>query len=345
MHVFQAARLEALHVDRRVLRVEAVLLDDADQGIFQGMAAWRAAAIGDRLRIVPGRVLGLGIDGDRPAGRFALGLGEIDDLLKAQDGELAVELRRPFAGGVVGGPAEPLLQLGQGEVGDRPVIGVVFPVDDQRLQHRFRIAGIRQVDQIVGGPAAGSGGPGDLDAHAGHGALARRDLRIAFGDLGDVGVVAEPRIVPCHQDAILAEMQILLERIGAQRRRHVVGRQRLLRHEAGQAAMPDHQRRLPVQGEERLGAGGGLGHSRVAVIGAQHDQESNGDRTGSGARFFAPQMHGVFPPAKEWRADWGRQVALVWEDNDDCVTVGHPAQEPAALPRRFPEEDGKGSRQ
>ena len=86
--VFQAARLEALHEDRRVLGVEAVLLDDGDERVFQRAAARRAAAVGDGLRVVPGRVLGLGIDGDRAAERLALGLREIDDLLEAQDRNL-----------------------------------------------------------------------------------------------------------------------------------------------------------------------------------------------------------------------------------------------------------------
>src|SRR6202795_4094421 len=58
-HIFQASGLEALNKDGSVLRVEAVVLDDLDQSILERVAAGRAAAIGDSLGIVPGRILGL----------------------------------------------------------------------------------------------------------------------------------------------------------------------------------------------------------------------------------------------------------------------------------------------
>jgi hypothetical protein len=42
-------------------------------------------------------------------------------------------------------------------------------------------------------------------------------------------------------------MQILLERIRAEGRGHVVGRLCLLRHQPRQAAVADHQRRLAIK--------------------------------------------------------------------------------------------------
>ena len=135
LHIFQAAGLEALNQDGSFLRVEAVVLDDLDQGILERVAAGCTAAIGDSLGIIPGRILGLRIDGDGTPRFLALGFGDVDDFLETEYWELAVKYLRPFIGRIIGGAGDPVLQLGHGEIGDRPIIGMVFAVDDQRFQH------------------------------------------------------------------------------------------------------------------------------------------------------------------------------------------------------------------
>src|SRR5262249_44117607 len=130
-HIFQAAGLEALDQDGRVLGVEAVIPNDLDESILERAAAGRAAAIGDRLGVVPGRVLGFGIDEDRTPGLLAPALGDVDQVLEADDRKLAVENFWPLVGGVIGGAGDQGLQLGHGEIGDRPVVGVVLAVHDQ----------------------------------------------------------------------------------------------------------------------------------------------------------------------------------------------------------------------
>src|SRR5580693_4575563 len=97
-HIFQAAGLKTLNKDGGFLRVEAVVLDDLDQSILERVAAGRAAAIGDRLGIVPGRILGFRIDRDGTPGLLALGLGDVDDFLETDDRKFAVEYLRPFIG-------------------------------------------------------------------------------------------------------------------------------------------------------------------------------------------------------------------------------------------------------
>ena len=130
--------MDQLVVHLRLLRrgeveaqVEVVVLDDLDQGIFERTASRRAAAVCDGLGIVPGRVLGFRIDRDGPTRRLALGLGDVDDVLETDDRKLAVEQFWPFVRRILGGAADPLLQLGHGEIGDRPVVGVILTVDDQ----------------------------------------------------------------------------------------------------------------------------------------------------------------------------------------------------------------------
>ena len=250
----------------------------------------------------------------RPS-RLAPGLREIDDLLEAQDRELPVELRGPFLGRVVGRSPEPGLQFGQREIGDRPVVGMVFAIHDQRLQHGFRIAGIGEVGQIFGGTAVGDGRPRYLHEHAGHGPLARRDRGIARRELRDVGVVAEPGIVAGDQDAILGEMQIFLEGIGAEGSRHVVGRQRLLGHEARQAAVPQHQGRFPVQRQQRLDVPCGGGFRRTAE---QHREGGDRDRAGHCARVDELVEH-VFFPADQLA---GRHTAgEAWHSYASAMTI------------------------
>ncbi|MHC2332587.1 hypothetical protein ACVIW0_001876 [Bradyrhizobium sp. USDA 4454] len=129
---------------------------------------------------------------------------------------------------------------------------MIVAVDDQRLQHRFGIGGVDEVGQIFGRPAGRGLRPFHLDADARRRALAVGDLRIGLRHFGDVGVVAEPWIVACHQDAILGQMQVLFERVGAEVGGELVRGFSLLGHQARHAAMPDHQRQLAVDGQERF---------------------------------------------------------------------------------------------
>ncbi len=233
-----------------------------------------AAAVGDRLLVVPVGVLRFRVDRERLAGDGRLRARDVVHLLHGQDRELAVQRGGAHVLGVVGGAADPLLELGHREVGDRPVVGVVLAVDDQRLQHRLRVRRVGQVGQVGRGAGGGRGGPLHRHAHAGHGALARGDVGIGLGDVGDVGVVAEPGVVAHHQHAVAAQVQVFLERIGAGIGGGFVGHLRFLGIQARQAAMADHQRRIAVErlqrgrrpGRRRRGgivvtAAGGQGHA------------------------------------------------------------------------------------
>ena len=66
-----------------------------------------------------GRVLGLGIDADPPAGAPRVALGEVDDLLEGGDPEAAVELLGTL-GERLNGPQG--AQLRKGEVGGEPAL-------------------------------------------------------------------------------------------------------------------------------------------------------------------------------------------------------------------------------
>jgi hypothetical protein len=69
------------------------------------------------------------------------------------------ECLRPYIGRIIGGAGDPVLQLGHGEIGDRPIIGMVFAVDDQRFQHRFGVGRINEIGEVFSRPAGGRFGP------------------------------------------------------------------------------------------------------------------------------------------------------------------------------------------
>ena len=248
--VFQAGRIEALHQDRRVLAVEVVGPHHLQDRVLERMTAGRAAAVGDRLGIVPVRVLALRVDRERAPERGALRPGDVDDLLEAEDRQLAVEIGRPLGAGVVGGAGDPPLELGQREVGDGPVVGVVLAIDHQRSQDRLRIVRVGQVAEVARRTVRGDRRVLDVDQHAGRGALAARHLGIAGRHLGDVGVVPEPGVVARHRDAVLRQVDVEFERVRAGIRRRLVGRARLLGIQARKAAVADDQWRVAVQGLE-----------------------------------------------------------------------------------------------
>ena len=105
----------------------------------------RAAAVGDGLLVVPVRVLGLGVDGNRAACRLALGERDIDHILCADQRQLAIPFRGAVGTVVQYGAAQQRAQLMQAEVGDGPVAGVVLAIDDQGLKHGFLVVGIDTV--------------------------------------------------------------------------------------------------------------------------------------------------------------------------------------------------------
>ena len=228
----------------------------------------------DRLRVVPHRVLGLGIDGQRAAQRDRLGLGDVDDLLQRQDRVLAVERRRALVARVVGGAADPLLELGRGEVGDGPVVGVVLAVDHQGLEHRLRIGRVDAVAQVLRRAAVLGHVVAHVHQHARRGALARRHGRVGLGDGGDVGVVAQPGVVARDQHAVLGHVDVLLQRVGAGIGRALVRGEGLFGVQAGQSAVADDQRRVAVERQQRLGRG--RGRRRGGVVAASARGERGG---------------------------------------------------------------------
>jgi hypothetical protein len=105
------------------------------------------------------------------------------------------------------------------------------------------------------GPLAAMGGYLTFDQHALHGALARGDGGVGLGDVGHVGVVAEPGVVARHQHAVLREVQVGLQRIGAGVGGGFVGRFCLFRIQPRQAAVADDQRHRTVERAQRRGRG------------------------------------------------------------------------------------------
>lgn len=138
---------------------------------------------------------------------------------------------------VVGRAAEPLLQLGDPEVGDRPVAGVIFAVHDERLQHRLLIGRVREVAQVLRRSAIGRQRILHVDQHALNRALARGNGRVGLRHRRDVGVVAEPGVVARDEDAGVAQVQVFLERVGAGIGCRLISRTGFLAIQTGKAAV------------------------------------------------------------------------------------------------------------
>ena len=282
--ILQAVGVEALDVDGRFLAVEIVPVQQRHHGVFEWVLT-RSAAVGNGLLVVPVRVLGLGVDGNRAACRLAPGECDIDHILCADQWQLSV----PFAGAVGAvvqrGAAKQRAQLMQGEVRDGPVAGVVLAIDHQSLQHRLLIVRVDAVAQVLRGAVGGNGRVLHVDQHAGRVALAARHIGIDLGDLGDIGAVAEPGVVACHQLAVAAQVHVQLDHVGTGIDGFLIRHLCLLGVQARIAAVGDDLGLLAVQRQKlrcrcrrravstatgAQGKGGKQGQSKDGVAGMGH---------------------------------------------------------------------------
>ena len=96
--IFEAFRVKALDIDGCTLAVELVLLKQSHHRVFQRVRTRQSAAIGNGLLVVPVRVFGLCVNGNRALEFFALGGGDIQHILRADQGQLAIQVRGPVFG-------------------------------------------------------------------------------------------------------------------------------------------------------------------------------------------------------------------------------------------------------
>ena len=243
--VLQAGRVKTLDVDGRAFLVEVVFLQQGQHGVFKRVGT-AAAAVGNGLLVVPVRVFGLGVNGDGAVLRLAFGGGDVDHVLHADQGQLAVPFGGTVGAVVQGGASDPVAQLLQGEVADRPVIGVVFAIHHQGFEHGFRVARIDLVRKVLRRAAGGGSGVFDIDQHALGGAFAGGDFGVGFSYIGDIGAVAQPGVVAGYQLTVARHVHVQLQHVGASVGGLFVGHARLLGVQGGVTAVGNDLRFFTV---------------------------------------------------------------------------------------------------
>ena len=237
----------------------------------------RAAAVGNGLLVVPVRVLGFRIDGNAAPGCLALGCCDVDDVLRADQRQLAVPLGRAVGAVIQRGAAHQSAQFVQGEVADGPVVAMVFAVHHQCLKHGFLVVRVNQVAQILGRAVCRYGGVFHIDQHTGGGALAPGHIGIGLGNVCDIGAVAEPCVMARHQLAVTRQVHVQLNHVGACINGFFIGHLGLLGVQPRVATVGDHLRLFAVQ-RQKLGLGFWLGAITVATAAGSQCHDGHQDQ-------------------------------------------------------------------
>ena len=254
------------------------------------MRTRQTTAIGDGLLIVPVRVLGFRVDGDVALEFLALGSGDVDYFLHADQRQLAIPLGGAILGVVQNCAGQPVVQLIHGEVADRPVVGMVFTIDHQGLEHGAWVGGIDLVAQVLGRAAIGGGGVFHIHQHTGRGALAGGHGGVGLGDVGHVGTVAQPGVMAGDQLAVPRHMHIQLQHVGTGIGRFFIRHAGLLWVEPGKTSVRNHLWGRTIQ---RAVFGCGVGGRGVVTAAAGSQSEGGNQRAAQSCR--AVKFHEAAP--------------------------------------------------